>query len=246
MARTIRVKNVEQTRIQWVVVLAATSRHLYRCVVAPRLTLKKPMKSLKTLLSLTVFASVGLLPTHASDNLAPEGTFEAGLASNGTPAGWEVNPGDWQNKPNLALTIMSEGASPDADGKNYLRLANTGAPGEGMFRLFLTVALPTPTPAQVILAWRVRAEIEELSTTHEWASVQCPVEFLDSKGNVISTNHGALRLKKSTGGKWLERETPLTVPPGTVEIRIAPGLSLIKGTVDFDDISLTPAPTPGS
>jgi len=202
------------------------------------------MKSLNMFLGLTVFASVGLLPIHAADNLIPEGTFEVGIDFVGVPEGWDINPGDWRNKSNLALTIMTEGASPDADGKNYLRLVNTGAPDEGMFRLFLTVALPTPTPDQVILGWRVRAEIEELSPTQEWASVQCQVEFLDSKGNVISTNHGALRFNKSTGGKWLERETPLTVPPGAVEIRIAPGLYLIKGTVDFDDISLTPAPVP--
>ena len=202
------------------------------------------MKSIKTLLSLTVFASVGLLPSHAADNLIPEGAFEAGLASNGTPQGWDVNPGDWRNKPGLALTVMSEGASPDADGKNYLRLVNTGAPDEGMFRLFLTIALPTPSPAKIALGWRIRAQIDELSPTQEWSSVQCEVEYFDNKGNIISTTNGALRLTRSTGGKWLERETTLDVPPGTAEIKISPGLYLIKGTVDFDDISLTPAPAP--
>ena len=199
------------------------------------------MKTLKTLLGLTLFASIGLHPTHGADNLAPEGTFELGLASNGTPEGWDVNPGDWRNKSNLDLTITTEGVSPDAEGKNYLRLINTGPADEGMFRLLLSMALPSPAPAKIVLGWRIRAQIDELSSTQDWSSVQCEVDYLDSKGNSISTTSGALRLTRSTGGKWLERETTLDVPPGTAEIVIRPGLYLIKGTVDFDDISLTPA-----
>lgn len=200
------------------------------------------MKSVKTLLSLAVLASVGILPIHASESLTPEGTFEAGLDESGAPAGWEANPGDWKAKPNLGLTIMSEGASPDADGKNYLRLTNTGVADEGTFRIYLTVALPSPAPAKVVLGWRIRAQIDELSATTEWSSIQCEVDYIDNEGKTISTTHGALRLTKSTEGKWLERETPLDVPAGTVQIAIRPGLYQVKGTVDFDDISLTPAP----
>lgn len=199
------------------------------------------MQNLRTATLLPLFAVLLSLTARAADNLIPEGTFEAATGYNGAPEGWDIQPGDWRNKTNLALKILSEGASSDAEGKNYLRLVNTGAPEDGMFRLSLNVLLPSPAPAKVVLGWRIRAEIYELSGTQDWSSVQCEVSYLDKKGKVISTNNGLLRLTRSTAGKWLERETTLDVPAGTTEITIVPGLYLVKGTVDFDDISLAPA-----
>ena len=200
------------------------------------------MHNLRIAKLLTLAVTLIAAAAQAAESLTPEGKFESGLSYNGVPAGWDVQPGDWRNKPNLAIKILSEGASPDAEGKNYLRLSNSGAAEEGMFRLGLSVLLPTPAPAKIVLGWRVRAQIDELSIAHEWASVQCEVTFLDKKGQPISTKSGALRMTRSTAGKWLERETTLDVPEGTAEITIQPGIYLIKGTVDFDDISLTPAP----
>ncbi|MBC8008831.1 MAG: hypothetical protein H7067_01880 [Burkholderiales bacterium] len=199
------------------------------------------MKTLRIATLLSLFAALLPVVGHAADSLTPEGTFEAGLGYNGAPEGWDLNPGDWRNKPNLALKIMNEGASPDAEGKNYLRLINTGSPEEGMFRLSLSVLLPSPAPTKVVLGWRIRAQIDELSGTQEWSSVQCEVYYLDKKGQTIGTSNGVLRMTRSTAGKWLERETTLNVPPGTAEISMFPGLYLIKGTVDFDDISLAVA-----
>jgi hypothetical protein len=194
------------------------------------------------LAAMVAFACTGFIANDSSaQSLIPEGTFESGLGYNGAPEGWDIQPGDWRNKSNLALKIMSEGASPDAEGRNYLRLVNTGSPDEGMFRLNLSVLLPSPAPAKVVFGWRIRAQIDELSGTAEWASVQCEVTYLDKKGQTLGTSSGVLRMTRSTAGKWLERETTLELPAGTAEISIQPGLYLIKGTVDFDDISLAPA-----
>lgn len=110
-----------------------------------------------------------------------------------------------------------------------------------MFRLTLNVLLPNPAPTRIVLGWRVRVQIDELSSAAEWSSVQCEVNYLDKKGQTIGTSNGVLRMTRSTAGKWLEREATLDVPPGTAEISIQPGLYLIKGTVDFDDISLSAA-----
>lgn len=200
------------------------------------------MQNFRIAALLTLLAVLLPLAASAADTLTPEGTFEAGLGYNGAPEGWDIQPGDWRNKPNLALKIMSEGASPDADGKNYLRLINTGSPDEGMFRLTLNVLLPSPAPTKVVLGWRIRAQIDELSGTQEWSSVQCEVIYLDNKGRTLGMGNGLLRLTRSTAGRWLEREATLDVPAGTVEISIMPGLYLVKGTVDFDDISLSLAP----
>lgn len=199
------------------------------------------MKTLHITALLSLLAGLLTPSAQASDNLIPEGTFETGLGYNGAPAGWDVQPGDWRNKPNLFLKILTEGASPDADGKNYLRLTNTGSADEGMFRLILSAVLPSPAPSKIVFGWRVRAQIEELSPSVDWASVQCEVTFLDKKGQSLGTKSGVLRMTRSTAGKWLERETTLDVPAGAAEVTIQPGLYMIKGTVDFDDISITPA-----
>ena len=199
------------------------------------------MHNLRITALLTLAVTLLTVTAHAAESLTPEGKFESGLGYSGVPEGWDIQPGDWRDKPSLAIKILSEGASPDAEGKNYLRLSNSGAADDGMFRLSLNVLLPTPTPTKVILGWKIRAQIDELSSTVEWSSVQCVVTFNDKKGQPISTQNGVLRMTRSTAGRWLEREAVLDVPTGTAEINIMPGLYLIKGTLDLDDISITPA-----
>lgn len=70
--------------------------------------------------------------------------------------------------------------------------------------------------------------------------VQLTIRFIDAKGNMLSERRELFRLVRSTNDLWLERETLVDVPTGTTDIELLPGLYLVKGSVDFDDITVTP------
>jgi len=182
--------------------------------------------------------------TSGQIDFIPEGRFESGLGKGEAPLGWFIDPPQWKNSPRLSVNLLTETAdpsAPEAKPNSFVRLGNTGMPDEeGIFCLFLTKSLPKPTPNRLLLGWRVRAQIEATSRVQGWSGVQLTIRFIDAKGNVLSERREMFRLVRSTNDRWLERETTVDVPAGTTDIELLPGLYLVKGSVDFDDITVTP------
>ena len=177
-------------------------------------------------------------------NLVPEGTFEAGLGPDGISKGWTIDPVGWKNSPNLSFNVLSE-LRPGSEGggaNNFVRLGNTGIPDEeGIFRLCLLKTLPNPVPARIRVGWRVRAAVESTSRVHGWSCIQLTIRFLNANGRELFEQQELFRLVRSTQDRWLERETVLDVPKGTTEIELLPGLYLVRGSVDLDDITVSAA-----
>lgn len=190
------------------------------------------------LTSLPSFAS-----TILANNLVPEGHFESALDTHGVPTGWVIDPPGWKNSPHLSFNVLVESDADTAgSGPNhFVRLGNTAVvpDEEGIFRLALVKALPQPAPARVNLSWRVRAAIEATSRVHSGSGVKLTIRFLDDKGRLLLEDENLFRLIRSTQGRWLERETVAEVPAGTAEIELLPGLYLVRGSVDIDDIAVS-------
>lgn len=178
-------------------------------------------------------------PLHA--NLIPEGAFESGIGADGVPKGWTMDPLGWKNSPNLSVNLLSEPRSGDEGGgpNSFVRLGNTGEPDEeGIFRLSLLKTLPSPAPARIRVGWRVRADVQATSRIHGWSSVQLTLRFLNAKGRELAEQREVFRLVRSTHDRWIERETVFDVPAGTTDIELLPGLYLVRGSVDLDDITV--------
>ena len=184
------------------------------------------------------------LATSARANLVPEGAFESGLGADGNPKGWTIDPIGWKNSPNLSVNLLSELLPAEEGGRvnNFVRLGNTGEPDEeGVFRLSVVKPLPRPAPARITVGWRVRAAVEATSRVHGWSSVQLTIRFLNAKGRELFEKREIFRLVRSTQDRWLERETIIDVPDGTTDIELLPGLYLVRGSVDLDDITVRSA-----
>jgi hypothetical protein len=180
--------------------------------------------------------------TPALANLVPEGNFESGLNPQGAPKGWVIDPPSWKNSPHLSFNVLSEtrDAFEGSAENHFVRLGNTAVPDEeSIFRLSLLKTLPKPAPAQLTVGWRVRAAIEATSQVNGWSSVQLTIRFLDDKGQMLAEQGEIFRLVRSTQGRWIERETNLDVAVGAAEIELLPGLYLVRGSGDFDDITVS-------
>lgn len=188
-----------------------------------------------------LFASLLVLVTSVRADLVPEGRFESGLNAQGVPKGWVIDPPGWKNSPYLSFNVLSEAHdATEGSGENhFIRLGNTAMPDEeSIFRISLLKILPKPAPAQLSVGWRVRAAVEATSRVNGWSSVQLTIRFLDDKGQLLSEKGEIFRLVRSTQGRWLERETTVDVPAGAAEIELLPGLYLVRGSVDIDDITV--------
>ncbi|MBC8008830.1 MAG: hypothetical protein H7067_01875 [Burkholderiales bacterium] len=191
-----------------------------------------------------LLASLLALVASARADLVPEGRFESGLNAQGVPKGWVIDPPGWKNSPHLSFNFLSEARdSTEGAGENhFVRLGNTAVPDEeSVFRLALVKTLPSPAPSRLTLGWRVRAAIEATSRVNGWSSVQLTIRFLDDKGQQLSEQAELFRLVRSTQGRWIQREITVAVPAGAAEIELLPGLYLVRGSVDFDDITVSAA-----
>jgi hypothetical protein len=193
--------------------------------------------------TLLIASLLALTPSIRAD-LVPEGRFESGLDTQGVPNGWVIDPPGWKLSPHLSYNLFSEASdTPGGSAENhFVRLGNTAVPDEeSIFRLSIVKTLPQPVPAQLNIGWRVRAVVEATSRVNTSSSVHLTVRFFNDKGQLLAEKSELFRLVRSTQNRWIERVELVDVPAGTTEIELLPGLYLVRGSVDFDDITVSAA-----
>lgn len=191
---------------------------------------------LSSLLGVSLIFTATLRAADApAGNLFPEGNFSQPVdATTGAPGGWKLEPGDWKNKGgSLNAEVSSE------EGNNYMHLASKSEDASIVFRLVADVPMPDPAPASLRISFRIRAVIDKVSNSNDWASVQLQGYFKNAAGDTIKDLNGLVRLKASTAG-WEEKEAVVEVPDGAKTLELLPGLYLVKGTMDISDFSVTP------
>ena len=165
-----------------------------------------------------VGAAAGEAPPHS---LLSNGGFETDAKSSGWPDGWPHPAGaHWETK---------------GDG-HFLRL-RPDAPGK-MLVLYRALAVPANVRA-LELTFRVR-HTDIQPGPDSWHDARIIMHFKDAAGRERVPAPAAMAFRGSSKG-WKECRARFLVPRKSIRLEFMPALfKVAKGTLDLDDIALTP------
>jgi len=133
---------------------------------------------------------------------------------------------------------MAAGASWEVEeGNHFLRLKTQ----EAGKTVMLYRALPLKPEVKALdLSYRVR--FTDIKPGKEsWYDGRIMMDFVDAAGKPVKPSTKAPNFRGSSTG-WVERKQQIPVPEGAVTLKFMPSLFQAEsGTLDFDDIKLTPA-----
>lgn len=148
----------------------------------------------------------------------PEGSFEE-TAADGQPLGWPV-----KGRQHIAVC--------EVNGQHFLRLTNSA--------LDQSVEMPTIWKlAPNVRRVRIQALMRGIGIQpgpQPWETARLGVVFADVRGARLGDWPPVLELKADTN--WKVFSETLTVPPGTVFLRLNPALLNTRGTFDIDEIQI--------
>ena len=179
------------------------------------------MKSLYSLLfALCAFSSFAtVLAQESPKSLIANGNFEINRD------GW---PDQWP-KPKEGVKLVAEGEN------HFLRLEST-KPGETVL-LYHAIKLPADVRA---LALSFKMRTSNLKPGKQpWFDARILLEFKDKDGNKLPGGPAAPYLRNNSD--WVEKKISFLVPAGATTLEFMPSLLQVEtGTLDLDDVSLTP------
>jgi hypothetical protein len=189
--------------------------------------------SITTYVSLCALAlTLGTAPSLHAENLLPEGSMEI-AGKGGLPEGFEHPNNVWLKK--FGGKVSAE----QQEGNTFLRIDMPQA--ESLVRSAAEIKLPEGT-SSVRVAWRVRADIKEVSANDDKSGrgVVMIFRFYSEGPSVPEGERGGKfvsieQIQQSTDG-WVDKEKVLAVPEGKKYLQIQFGTKGTAAVADFDDV----------